>query len=317
MSTSSTVPFLLTCDITLEIFDTSLNSKKYIIQQVVIDTGSTITIGNLNFFEKKQIPYFALDSELQLTNILQSNMPNIKYYTKCSIIFNNTNHIVNNVIIYLLDTTFSEYKLLIGLDILTGLKINMQQSPVITLNNIMFKQNLKDTIILRNVENMEFQEHDILARETKTINPKQQTIIKTINMTQQDNAIFIEVPDSLKDIINISQKYIPKRGFITVRNLTDKFILIRKKVLLAQNVKTFLINNIISISDLTEKEQNNKDTQYREWVKNRKNIVKQNNYATEIKQYYIKLPILNSEMDSLLNEYNAIFSRTSEDIGFN
>ena len=70
----------------------------------------------------------------------------MKHYTKCSIIFNNTIHAVNNVTIYLLDTEFSQYNLAIGLDIL-GLNITAQNYPSTNMNNMLFKQNwIRDII---------------------------------------------------------------------------------------------------------------------------------------------------------------------------
>ena len=264
-----------------------------------------------------KIPVFPLQSELKLTNILKSSMPNIKYYTKCSIVFNATKHTVNNTIIYLLDTQFSQYNLLIGLDILLGLKIDVQKHPVITLNNVLLKQDVNDTITLSNIENIEFRDHDIFARETKIIYPKQQTTVKTINKTQQDEIIFLEVPESLNDIIAISQKYIPKRGFLTIQNMTDKLILIRKNILLTQQMKTYITNNIMCVSELDDRDRKNIQIQYKNWVKNRQTIIRENDFSIEIKQYCNKLPMLNKEMEILLNEYNEIFARTSEDIGYN
>ena len=184
MSKSRTMPFLLTCEVTIRIYDTLLNSIDYKIKDAVLDTGSTITIGNLEYFQKLGIPINKLDNEIQLTNILNSSMPNIQHFTKGALIFSNTQHIVNDVSIYLVDTVFSQHKLLIGLDTLAGLKMDLQKNPTITLNNILIEESPNDTIVLRHTSEMEGRDNDIFARETKIINPKETTTIKTINRTQ-------------------------------------------------------------------------------------------------------------------------------------
>ena len=51
-----------------------------------------------------------------------------------------------------------------------------------------------------------------------------------MNKTLKNNLIYIESPTGLGHIISISDKYISQRDFLTIRNMTDQFILIHKNV---------------------------------------------------------------------------------------
>ena len=90
---------------------------------------------------------------------------------------------------------------------------------------------------------------DIISRQRYTILPKSEQIIKTRTQKLVNRELCINSIKTLRPYVEISNRYIANRGFVTIWNNSNQIITIQKnaKIAFEDDVP---INNILRVAEL-------------------------------------------------------------------
>ena len=313
---------LITTTISLTVTDQNLDQSSFTIKNTLLDTGSEITLGNLRYFRAKGIPYHKLDQILTISNALGTNMPPITHMTRGAIAFDNSDTLVTQVSVYLIDTPL-DYNVIVGINVLYNLQLTILEHPLITLGDPTKMAQINPISLydrgvhINNIQPLDvIADSDIISRQRYTVLPKSEQIIKTRTQKMVNRELCINSIKTLRPYVEISNRYIANRGFVTIWNNSNQIITIQKnaKIAFEDEVR---INNILRVSNLQDFDQSLHYREYRDWKRHRQFLINTNDISGQIKLFAAKSGLFPKKVETLMFKFNSIFSRGDTDFAFN
>ena len=139
---------LPTTEITLKQYQTNGHQKSVVIKGCLIDTGSQTTVGCPQFFKKLGFTVEKCDVRYRLTNAAGQEISDINYCLKVNVVLDKV--VVTNAVVFFPNSKVEfKYPVIIGLDVLSGTKLNLQGNTI-EINRMSLVKNPEDFTFLDN-----------------------------------------------------------------------------------------------------------------------------------------------------------------------
>ena len=326
---------LPTTEITLKQYQTNGHQKSVVIKGCLIDTGSQTTVGCPQFFKKLGFTVEKCDVRYRLTNAAGQEISDINYCLKVNVVLDKV--VVTNAVVFFPNSKVKfKYPVIIGLDVLSGTKLNLQGNTI-EINRMSLVKNPEDFTFLDNGTHStcSFQDDEIKhtnfnvnlhwVTELETIiKPSESCIVKVKGVIVVEDAHivlnhrFIEILELVgflfcDDNENLWVCLKSRNNFNTIVIRENTFLLCGSK---KQEALVLEINHLVKIERLPEDEKKEHLMEYQDWVVRRKKLIESIDITSEIKTQVSKAVVFSSELEKILLKNNWCISRCETDIGF-
>ena len=337
------VTALPTISVTIEQFLNRIdkNLKNITLEHCLLDSGSMITLGSEIFFSKFNFKIQILEKQLKITNAAQNSIGVVEKKIICNIKYGDVKII--NAEIFLVKNVQISYPLILGIDILRGCRLNINEFDV-QINNLhvyeeddilkifgdhtVCKMSCYDGCFDKSCGHEKILEKNAIHFLTKSNGyiEKSETVILPIFSSST-----VDIKEILSKINYRFSKILKVEGFIfgendffgvKIKNLSvKKAIFVEKNTILlcakrTQDIMYLECNHLIGYEDLEINEQRTHSEEFKTWAKNRTRIIEENDITHIIADVAKKAGIFSVDLKKLLVKHNWCISRNSTDIGY-
>ena len=309
--------------------------------KALLDTGSQITIGTREFFEKNKFQIHESEKNLRLTNCAGNKMGYLKQCIKCNVSIDNV--LVVDAIIYLIDKL--NYDLIIGQDMVQKANLNVT-GGIVQVNNMQMHQEPMKFILIDDGRHgtcrfyctdtciettcghakLKFQKCTHFWNNGQvTIQPGETVLIQLKANTAWDvgntKTVMNHRFNQILEFIGYNVFDDSKDLYVSIknRNAGTTIFIQDETVLLCGTYEEVMIlecNHLVETKYLPQEEREIHQKEYEQWLENRHKLVKEIDISDDIKISSEQAELLNGELHAVMVKNHWVFSRCSTDIGF-